>query len=194
MTHSVPTPPPPEEEQNLNVRIGRPRRLSATSSNLETFSASSYEPMGEHHPDPKIVLRPTLNGSISKLSTLSHSNHTLSPYTRTLEHFTVRSVPPRDAAAAGPASSTERQPVKARRKRLHRLGKKPARPPESLGGPPDGASLDERSLSSSPGSPPPPSEFDASEMDVYFRARDDLIPRYPSLHPSHVRRRVPHPS
>ncbi|EJF62278.1 hypothetical protein DICSQDRAFT_169308 [Dichomitus squalens LYAD-421 SS1] len=192
MTNSVPTPPPPEEEQNLNVRIGRPRRLSATSSNLETFSSGPYEQMAEHHQDPKIVLRPTLNGSISKLSTLSHSNHTLSPYTRTVEHFTVRSVPPRDTNNSGPSSTVERQPVKARRKRLHRLGKKPARPPESF--PSGGNELDERSIPSSPGSPAPPSEFDASEMDVYFRSRDDLIPRYPSLHPSHVRRRVPHPS
>nr|VWP00880.1 Peptidyl-prolyl cis-trans isomerase (PPIase) (EC [Ganoderma boninense] len=201
MTHSVPTPPPPEDEQNLNlgVRIGRPRRLSATSSNLDTFSASSYEQHHHPHPEPKIVLRPTLNGSISKLSTLSHSNHTLSPYTRTVEHFTVRSVPPRDAGMAGPASAVERQPVKARRKRLHRLGKKPAKPPEAVGfnGSGEGGAFDESEgsvdLPSSPGSPAPPSEFDASEMDVYFRKRDDLIPRYPNLHPSHVRRRVAHP-
>ena len=205
-THSVPTPPPPEEEQNLNlgVRIGRPRRLSATSSNLDTFSASSYEQQHHpHHPEPKIVLRPTLNGSISKLSTLSHSNHTLSPYTRTLEHFTVRSVPPRDANMSGPSSAVERQPVKARRKRLHRLGKKPAKPPEASALPNgigDGDEFDggegegSADLQSPPGSPVPPSEFDASEMDVYFRKRDDLIPRYPNLHPSHVRRRVPHPS
>ncbi|KAI1796047.1 hypothetical protein LXA43DRAFT_1079660 [Ganoderma leucocontextum] len=196
MTHSVPTPPPREEEQNLSVRVGRPRRLSATSSNLDTFSASSYE-QHHPHPEPKIVLRPTLNG-ISKLSTLSQSNHTLSPYTRTLEHFTVRSVPPRDASISGPSSAVERQPVKARRKRLHRLGKKPAKPPETAPLYGDGDTFDEDEgsidLPSSPGSPAPPSEFDASEMDVYFRARDDLIPRYPNLHPSHVRRRVPHPS
>ncbi|KAI0371604.1 hypothetical protein BV20DRAFT_185072 [Pilatotrama ljubarskyi] len=182
MTHSVPTPPPPEED--ASVRVTRPRRLSTASSNLDAFSSSSYD---QHHlpdHDPKIVLRPSINNSISQLSTLSHSNHTLSPYTRTLEHFTVRSVPPREANSSGPASSAERQPVKARRKRIHRLGKKPPKPPE----PP-------RVEESAPSSPVPPmSEFDASEMDTYFRARDDLIPRYPNLHPSHVRRRVPHAS
>ncbi|KAH9899503.1 hypothetical protein C8Q73DRAFT_324007 [Cubamyces lactineus] len=185
MTHSVPTPPPPEEEST--VRITRPRRLSTASSNLDTFSSSSFDQLHAHHHlpehDPKIILRPSLNNTISQLSTLSHSNHTLSPYTRTLEHFTVRSVPPREANSSGPASSAERQPVKARRKRIHRLGKKPAKPPETT--PSRGV---EESAPSSP--VPPMSEFDASEMDRYFRSRDDLIPRYPNLHPSHVRRRV----
>ncbi|CDO69567.1 hypothetical protein BN946_scf184759.g7 [Trametes cinnabarina] len=99
MTHSVPTPPPPEEE--ASVRITRPRRLSTASSNLDAFSSSSLDAHHHHHHnhhhhhhlsdphgDPKIVLRPSINNSISQLSTLSHSNHTLSPYTRTLEHFT----------------------------------------------------------------------------------------------------------
>ncbi|KAI9000680.1 hypothetical protein BD414DRAFT_404259 [Trametes punicea] len=181
MTHSIPTPPPPEED--TSARITRPRRLSTASSNLDAFSLSSLDKHAHHfsdHGDPKIVLRPAINNSISQLSTLSHSNHTLSPYTRTLEHFTVRSVPPREQHSSGPASSAERQPVKARRKRIHHLGRKPAKPPE----PPRG----EESPPSSPA--PPMSEFDASEMDRYFRARDDLIPRYPNLHPSHVRRRV----
>ena len=63
----------------------------------------------------------------------------------------------------------------------------------------DGLEFDEdeddgMSARSSHGSRAPLSDFDASEMDRYFRARDDLIPRYPNLHPSHVRRRVPHQS
>ncbi|OSD04494.1 hypothetical protein PYCCODRAFT_1407418 [Trametes coccinea BRFM310] len=187
MTHSIPTPPPPEEE--TSVRITRPRRLSTASSNLDAFSSSSLDPHN-HHPhgaDPKIVLRPSINNSISQLSTLSHSNHTLSPYTRTLEHFTVRSVPPREQHSSGPASSAERQPVRARRKRIHHLGRKPAKPPEQE----PARRVDESALSSPV---PPMSEFDASEMDRYFRSRDDLIPRYPSLHPSHVRRRMSQPS
>lgn len=184
VTHSITTPPAPDEE--TGVHISRPRRLSLTSVNLDRFHSGSPDDhyhMPEH--DPKIVLRPALNSSISKLSTLSHSNHTLSPYTRTLEHFTVRSVPRRDAASSGPASNAERTPVKARRKRTHRLGGKPARPPD----PP-------RSASPSPAAAS--SEFDASEMDRYFRARDELLPRYPdlssphaSIH-SHTRRRSSH--
>ncbi|KAI0638543.1 hypothetical protein C8Q77DRAFT_1048451 [Trametes polyzona] len=188
MTHSVPTPPPPDEE--ANVRITRPRRLSTASSNLDAFSSSSYDQHMQDH-DPKIILRPAINNSISQLSTLSHSNHTLSPYTRTLEHFTVRSVPPRDANSSGPASSAERQPVRARRKRLHHLGRKPAKPPERGREPLSSSrSAVGESALSSPALPL--SEFDASEMDRYFRSRDDLIPRYPSLHPSHVRRRASH--
>ena len=197
-SHSVATPTPPDEDAAPSVRITRPRRLSTASSNLDSFSASDLG--GAEHgggaADPKIVLRPALNGSVSKLSTLSHSNHTLSPYTRTVEHFTVRSVPPREVSAAGhhAAATVERQPVRARRKRLHRLGgaaKKPAPPPEGDG---EDDEDDGLSVRSSHGDCAPPSDFDASEMDRYFRARDDLIPRYPSLHPSHVRRRVPHPS
>ncbi|OCH95900.1 hypothetical protein OBBRIDRAFT_883521 [Obba rivulosa] len=182
MTRSVPTPPAPDDEGAIPVM--RARRLSLTSSNLDHFHSGSPDDhyhMPEH--DPKIVLRPALNSSISKLSTLSHSNHTLSPYTRTLEHFTVRSVPPRDAASSGPASNAERAPVKARRRRTHRLGGKPARPPD----PP-------RSPSPSPAAAS--SEFDASEMDRYFRARDELLPLYPDLPSSragtHTRRRSSH--
>ncbi|KAH9927089.1 uncharacterized protein BXZ73DRAFT_102684 [Epithele typhae] len=207
MTNSVPTPPPPDVDDapSVSVRMTRPRRLSATSSNLDAFSAASS--LGPHT-DPKIVLRPTLNGSIHKLSTLSHSNHTLSPYTRTVEHFTVRSVPPREAAA-GLTPSVEHKPVRARRKRLHRLGGAKAKPPATPS-PLDDEDEDDlhrqhdhhhdhdrrphrhlHDVDDDDGSVA--SNFDASEMDRYFRARDDLIPRYPNLHPSHVRRRVPHP-
>ncbi|OBZ70477.1 Mitochondrial distribution and morphology protein 34 [Grifola frondosa] len=178
MTHSIPTPPAPEEEGG--VHINRPRR-SSISSNLDNFVTGSPDQqyhIPEH--DPQIILRPSLNSTISKLSTLSHSYHTLSPYTRTLEHFTVRSVPPREATSSGPTSCAEKQPVKARRKRIHRLGGKPAKPPEP------------KQESSPPSPEHPVSEFDASEMDRYFRSRDDLIPRYPNLHASHVRRRFPY--
>ncbi|KZT71499.1 hypothetical protein DAEQUDRAFT_724016 [Daedalea quercina L-15889] len=183
MTRSVPTPPPSEGEGG--IRVPRPRRPSAASSNLDRFQPSS--PLGSDYTDhdPIIVLRPTANNSISKLSTLSHSNHTLSPYTRTLEHFTVRSVPPRDASSAGPTSSVEKQPVKARRKRVYHLGGKPAKPP-------DDAQTD---VHSPPSSPLPHSEFDVSEMDRYFRSNDDLLPRYPDhIAPPNARRRVPYQS
>lgn len=68
-----------------------------------------------------IILR---NQSVSQLSALSRSNQTLSPYTRSFSHFTVRSGPPKPfvsnttpftlAAKAGPR--------KARRKRTYRWG------------------------------------------------------------------------
>ncbi|KAH9942568.1 hypothetical protein B0H21DRAFT_868209 [Amylocystis lapponica] len=178
MTRSLPTPPASEGDSGIN--INRARRLSNTSLNLDKFNSGS-PPESHYMPphDPKIILRPAANNSVSKLSTLSHSNHTLSPYTRTFEHYTVRSVPPREATS-GPVSSVERPPVKARRKRIYRLGGKSANPPDIT--PPD-----------APPSPAPFSEFDASEMDRYFRSHDDLIPHYPDLPSSspHIRRRFP---
>jgi len=126
--------------------------------------------------NPKIVLRPSLmTNSIHHLSTLSHSNHTLSPYTRSLAHFTVRSVPPRPLTTS---LSSERQPVKAKRKRTYRLGgQQPLAKDESHVTPDDPSLLttdhDVDVPTTRPSSPPPPSEFDASDMDLYFRSHDD---------------------
>ncbi|KNZ76017.1 Mitochondrial distribution and morphology protein 34 [Termitomyces sp. J132] len=112
--------------------------------------------------NPKIVLRPSLNNNITQLSTLSYSNHTLSPYTRNLQHFTVRSVPPRSAAPSGLAA-LDRQPIKAKRKRIFHLGGAKKPPIESEAG------------SSKPKKPPngKASEFDVSDMDRYFPTHDD---------------------
>lgn len=200
MTHSIPTPPPADED--TDVRIQRSRRFSTSTTDFDRYHSGSPPDqfhMPEH--DPGIILRPTLNSNtITKLSTLSHSNHTLSPYTRTLEHFTVRSVPPRDALSARPisrSSTIDRPPLKAKRKRTHRLGGAGAGAGGTGGMPKkDPTAGDPAMITSSrppsPGTGPPFPEFDASEMDRYFRSRDDLIPRYPDLHPSHVRRRVPY--
>ncbi|KAH8094934.1 hypothetical protein BXZ70DRAFT_346208 [Cristinia sonorae] len=193
MTQSIHTPPHPDDsDSEAGIRIARPRRTSFSSFHtMDKFYTGSPPDgylSGDH--DPKIVLKPALN-SISKLSTLSHSNHTLSPYTRTLEHFTVRSVPPRETNSSGSASLAERQPTKARRKRTHRLGGKTKKYPDTEG--PE--KQPRRSGSVGGGDPSSPaaqlSDFDASELDRYFRSRDDLVPHYPNLHPSHVRRRFP---
>ncbi|KAG0702414.1 hypothetical protein DFH29DRAFT_1046597 [Suillus ampliporus] len=101
------------------------RRLSFSSSNLHFDTWSSNSPP-THNTDP-VILRPALNNTISQLSTLSHSNHTLSPYTRSLAHFTVRSVPPRTLNAS--QVMPERPPVKAKRKRTYRIGR--SKPPDS---------------------------------------------------------------
>ncbi|KAI0027680.1 hypothetical protein K488DRAFT_74349 [Vararia minispora EC-137] len=107
---------------------------------------------------PKIVLRPALNASVSRLATLSHSNHTLSPYTRVPEHFAVRSGP-RERRAA------DVKPVRARRKRLVRLGGRGKEAPgQEL--------VPEEMRRTGSTSPVPPSEFGEEEMDRYFRARD----------------------
>lgn len=192
---SIPTPPHAEDsDSEAGIRISRPRRSSFSSFHTMDRFYTGSPPDGHSHlsgeHDSKIVLKPALNNSISKLSTLSHSNHTLSPYTRTLEHFTVRSVPPRESNSSGSASLVERPPVKAKRRRTHKLGVKLSKPPDL-----EFEKHPHRpaSITSEPASPAPPqlSEFDVSELDRYFRSRDDLVPRYPDLHPSHVRRRLP---
>lgn len=136
--------------------------VSAGSSfdNFDIFDDISPSTSPSHL--AKIVLRPSLNNNITQLSTLSYSNHTLSPYTRNLQHFTVRSVPPRSAVPSGLAA-LDRQPIKAKRKRTFHLGgaKKSFAEheagPSKLKKPPNGKEL----------------EFDASDMDRYFTTRDD---------------------
>ncbi|KAI5830088.1 hypothetical protein K523DRAFT_320098 [Schizophyllum commune Tattone D] len=163
----------------------------------------------------KIVLRPNLintNVSLNQLSTLSFSNHTLSPYTRSgsLAHFAVRSGPPR------PLQREEREgesrPRKARRKRTFRLGGKKA----ELEAPP---AEERHSRPEEPASPLPPMsdsefEFDEEDMDRYFRRATAPLGKGapgsgppsllrsrassfasgsplkgPDMHPTHIRRR-----
>jgi mitochondrial distribution and morphology protein 34 len=181
---SPPAPPPADVlNEDLAIRISQRSRVSSISSSNQSFQFhSSSLPTSPPEPDPKIILRPSINNSIHQLSTLSHSNHTLSPYTRSLEHFTVRSVPPRRSIVSG--SPPERQPVKARRKRTYRLGGGKAKVRSAQ--PNDTEPLP-------PLSPVPPSEFDASDMDRYFRSHesyDDESSQSPlSIHPIYLRRR-----
>ncbi len=155
------------------------RRMSVTSTtsagntNAELLSISLPNNNQEYGGDsigiPKIILPPTTNNnSIHQLSTLSHSNRTLSPYTRDLSHFTVRSVPPRNLSLSGlgiagfgaGVSGGDRQPVKARRKRMYRVGGQMTAPAEII--------QEMEGSISRRASPSPPSEFDMSEMDRYF--------------------------
>ncbi|KDQ29686.1 hypothetical protein PLEOSDRAFT_1055682 [Pleurotus ostreatus PC15] len=183
-------PPPPPNAPSFYAASAPDLSMPPNSPNTNgspssPFLSSSSPP---EHPDPKIILKPTANNTIHQLSTLSHSNHTLSPYVRSLEHFTVRSVPPRDAGLAGPSSSGDRQPVKARRKRMYRVGSKKKPAEDTVSPDLEGQMLSRRASTS----PTPPSEFDADDMDRYFRTRDDYIPLSPALHPSHIRRRQPY--
>ena len=106
-----------------------------------------------------------LHGALSTLATLAHSNHTLSPYTRALSHFTVRSGPRR----APPASP--RAPPRARRRRTHVLGAAAAKAQEA-GAEARGEDIESEDAGGE--SVVPPSEFDAEDMDRYFRTRDEL--------------------
>ncbi|KAK7049722.1 ERMES complex subunit [Paramarasmius palmivorus] len=178
----------PKEHEPLPMQIPQRRPSSrrssiSSASNLDPRYSTSMSPTTANFadllsndiddPTPKIVLRPSpLNNTLNKLSTLSHSNHTLSPYTRSLEHFTVRSVPPRYAGGLSGSSgnSHDRQPVKAKRKRIFHLGgsKKPPLPPDTPTSPPS----ENVTGTTTPADLPPgttASDFDMSDMDRYFR-------------------------
>ena len=176
LTYPVETPPTtdPPHSTRSHEPINKPpplslRRLSVSSTaNIDSFHSGSPPP---HHPlsetDPKTIF-PTLNNTLHQLSTLSYSNHTLSPYTRSLEHFAVRSGPPRTLNASGVRAPPERRPaVKAKRKRTYRIGGTVQPPPPSHTEP------NGHPRRTDAPSPAPPSEFDLSEIDRYFRSGDD---------------------
>lgn len=182
----------------IYMRPPSERRMSVTSTTSTTnahaeFLSTSPSTNDQGGPDtignPKIVLRSNSNNSsIHQLSTLTHSNHTLSPYTRDLSHFTVRSVPPRNPNVAGQGISGfpfgipgDRLPVKARRKRTYRIGGRKDGPPHN-----------ENSPESNPTLAPPP-ELDISEMDRYFSPGefDDLPQQLASAQIGPVDKRPP---
>ena len=156
-THSVPTPP--STEALLPVPRARMRRESTTSMSPSAVTGGT----GADTADPRIVLRPALHGALSALASLEHSNHTLSPYTRSPSHFTVRSGP-RNAPPAPPHA-----PPRARRRRTHFLGAVAAKATKAHEEEvEDWGSRGDRDVS------PPRSDFDAEDMDRYFRMRDEL--------------------
>ena len=175
LAHSVETPPTTDPPHSVYSRdaIHKPpslRRLSVSSSiaTHDPFHSGSPPP---HHAlsegDPKTIL-PSLNNTLHQLSTLSNSNHTLSPYTRSLAHFAVRSGPPRTLSASGVRAPPERHPIKAKRKRTYRIGGKAQSQPQSTLEPDDHPLRTYSAYESVP-----PSEFDPSEIDRYFRSGDD---------------------
>ena len=165
----LPTPPPsdtytdPGNSPSHRRRRSEDRRSSISSSIPDRFDTTSPSLHGSFgpDPDPKIILRPSLNEHIFKLSTLTHSNHTLSPFTRSLEHFAVRSGPPKASSTSGigggPSDRPPQTKVKAKRKRIYRVGgkKEPAEPQPKF-------------------PPAPASDFDESDMDRYFKWRDEV--------------------
>ncbi|CAK5262859.1 unnamed protein product [Mycena citricolor] len=114
---------------------------------------------------------------VHELSMLAHSNHTLSPYTRSLSHYAVRSGPPRPPAVGTAVAR------KGKRRRTYRIGGG-----TSKARAPDAAEVEGETPA--PGEELSTSEFDAGDMDVYFR-RIDLDGEYGSTggHPSLRHRR-----
>jgi len=157
----------------------RPRSLSPFKRDRGfVLGSPSAESSLEDQLDDGIVVR---NNTVSQLSALSHSNQTLSPYTRSLSHFTIRSVPPRPVQAKPPNGA-----VRGRRKRIYRLGS--TKPPQGATAADDveGNLAKLRSTSS----PPPPSEFSDEDVDHYFRhAQAHASPR---LGMEAIRRRAPY--
>jgi len=196
----------PPSERRMSVTSTTSTNNNNNSHNSHDISLLSTSPSNVHsydqqHQGPaKIVLRPTLNNSIHQLSTLSISNHTLSPYTRDLSHFTVRSVPPRGvgvgagALGFGGAAMGEKAPVKAKRKRMYRLGgKKPEPSRADEAAPTNADNKNPRQIGEEhlhhrhfhhhhhgASSPTPPSEFDVEDMDRYFPSSQDDLEGYPS--------------
>lgn len=175
---TVSTPPSsdvlgPEEGSNSPILSGknRRRRRSLSPSMMSPFDSLHIgsPATSEIELDPQIVLRPNLNNTISHLSTLSQSNHTLSPFTQSLEHFTVRSFPPRPPRTPDrtPSSAADKpKPTRAKRKRTIHLGKK--------------AKADDTPQPvSSPGAP---SEFSEDDVDHYFKADDAAFAGHRSLY------------
>jgi distribution and morphology protein 34 len=177
----LPTPPPsepytdPGNSASHRRRRSEDRRSSMSSSIPDRFDTTSSSLHGSFgpDPDPQIILRPSLNEHVFKLSTLTHSNHTLSPFTRSLEHFAVRSGPPKapvnSGVGDGPADRLPQAKVKAKRKRIYCVGGKKKEPEE----PPQ------------PKFPPAPaSDFDESDMDRYFKWRDE-VDQHQQVDPNH---------
>ena len=157
----------------------RPRSLSPFNRDRGLVLGSpSAESNLEDHQDDGIVVR---NNTVSQLSALSHSNQTLSPYTRSLSHFTIRSVPPRPVQAKPPNGA-----VRGRRKRMYRLGS--TKPPQDAAAEDVEDNLEKKLRNTS--SPPPPSEFSDEDVDHYFRhAHAHASPR---LGMEAIRSRVPY--
>lgn len=128
---------PPSSIPSAPIETGPsppPRRhpIDLLSRSPSSILSTSYE----EDSDLPITLHPTRNDSCAQLATLTHSNQTLSPFIRAHEHFTARSSPHvvsrpgSSRSAPGLRVGGTEPPVKAKRKRVHRIGaaKEVARP------------------------------------------------------------------
>ncbi|KAJ7098728.1 hypothetical protein B0H15DRAFT_821976 [Mycena belliarum] len=138
------SPPPPSP----------PSSRSTSPSPSHSHSHSLSTPPSSFHDPPPLSAH-----SVHALAMLSHSNHTLSPYTRSLSHFAVRSGPPRPPAVG---AATAR---KGRRRRTYRIGARAGAGAAPILVPaPTSEAAEPEALS--------PSEFDMGDMDMYFRHSD----------------------
>jgi mitochondrial distribution and morphology protein 34 len=181
MDRSVSRSPPTGEYFQYGSPSRRQSQFAGSPDDPDHEFGNYIGPNSEFNPRSSrgIILR---NQSVSQLTALSRSNQTLSPYTRSFSHFTVRSGPPKPfiSNTTPLTSSAKSGPRKATRKRIHRLyggdnveaRKLNQRDSDAHGvvnerGGNDGdLSLDRLSYS-----PRPPSEFSDEDVEHYFRTR-----------------------
>ncbi|KAJ9119191.1 hypothetical protein QFC22_003683 [Naganishia vaughanmartiniae] len=181
------------------------RRARRPSSAYRPFFMNNSPPhAGATRANNGIVL--PLNDSVSQLATLSHSNHTLSPYARNHEHIAVRSFPHLLSRAnsmhvntvvthphahmsyhAGPPAPmgahggwTGEAKVKAKRKRIFRIGGIPKEDPTEKSAYIEGAAIPDvtRNTSAHPVS-------GASTPQLYSRDATLYSEKLPVTPPSH---------
>jgi distribution and morphology protein 34 len=141
----------------------RPQKFADEALPTPTPHTVQAEPLaGPPEPTGNLVFRPALNSNVSHLSMLSNSYHTLSPYTRSMDHYIMRSGPPKDPNA----TVVERQPLKARRRRTYKIRSSSVTQEEE---PPQ-----HQTMPVTPRVDPVPlSDYDRAEIEHYFRMSEN---------------------
>lgn len=123
-----PEPDSDSDSEDQALPPKRPDPIELLSRSPSSILNTSFDE------DLPITINSAQNESCAHLTTLTHSNQTLSPFTRDHEHFTARSSPfvisrigtARGGGGGGFASLSSdndaSKPVKGKRKRLHRIG------------------------------------------------------------------------
>ncbi|KAF8214046.1 hypothetical protein K438DRAFT_1706315 [Mycena galopus ATCC 62051] len=159
--------------------VSPPSSRSTSPSPSHSLSLSTPPSSASAYQEPQ----PLTVHSTPALEMLSHahSRNTLSPYTRSLSHFVVRSAPPRPPVV-GAGTGVAR---KGRRRRTYRIGGGAKQPPDVDTAMPPGHTHapfgypDEASPMS-----PSRSDFDVRDMDMYFR--DSAEHASPNIRPSQL--------
>ncbi|KAF7332482.1 Mitochondrial distribution and morphology protein 34 [Mycena kentingensis (nom. inval.)] len=152
------------------------RSTSPSPSHTLSHSTDATPPSDSSYPTDAHEPQSLTAQAVHALAMLSHSNHTLSPYTRSLAHFAVRSGPPKPR----PLTTAVLTARKGKRRRTYRIGGGSS---VTVGSDADG---DASGLYSGPGERSP-SDFDVGDMDVYFRERDDASAPHSPLRYSYPR-------
>ena len=179
-------PSPPEETPIPSYPAKRPDALELLSRSPSSLFDTSFED------DQPITLHPDKNEACALISALTKTNQTLSPFTASHEFFTARSIPnvvnrfgvaARGAGNTGTTKGSETPstanniPIKAKRKRLHRVGAAklvvPTPPLDARGrGNSGGSSEQLRAENFSPAGSAGLQSYAPSELSEYFPSRN----------------------